>query len=240
MKMMAAAAAALSLSAHVVWIESAVPQLEVGKKALVRIGNGHDIARSESALSIGGVEMWVVTPANSKAPLTPVVNGPWVSSEYQVPGPGVYRFVMSHDRGVLSSTPAGLKPGGRDVHKNAVRSMKVWRSASAIGMTQGATMGALKPLGLVFELVGHRRGNAMELMVVRDGKPQAGVNIVIATPGKAEEDSIGKTDAAGKLSYKVPEGVKGPVVFAASITEPAEKTANFDTYNYSSSLYLRW
>lgn len=235
-----AATAALSLSAHVIWIESAVPQLEVGKAAMVRIGNGHDIAQSESAVSLEGLQMWVVTPANSKVPLKPAVDGSWVSSEYLVPSAGVYRFVMSHDRGVLSSTPEGLKPGGRDVHRNAARSMKIWRSASAVGSTPGKKAGSLRPLGLTFELVGERRGDVMELRALRDGKPQANADLAIGVPGKKEQDSIGKTDAAGKFGYKVPHTTNGSVVFVASISEPAEKTATFDTYNYSASLYLHW
>lgn len=80
-KMMAATAVAVSLSAHVVWIESGAPQLEVGKKALVRIGNGHDIAESESAISLEGVQVWAVTPAKARADLKPMVAGSWVPGE---------------------------------------------------------------------------------------------------------------------------------------------------------------
>lgn len=239
-KVVAAATIALSLSAHVVWIEGANPRLEVGKKTLIRIGNGHNIAGSDSAIPADNVKMWAVTPANTKLELKPATSGPWLASEYLVPASGAYRFVMTQDRGVVSATPAGYKPGGRDVNRNAVRSMKIWRSASSVGLTPGAQMGRLKPLGLVFELVGERRGDTMDLVVMRQGKPHPGADLAIGFPGKTEQDKIGTTDATGRFTYKVPASSKGPLVFVASISEPAGKTATFDTYNYSSSLYLVW
>lgn len=80
------------------------------------------------------------------------------------------------------------------------------------------------------------------------GGPIANATVSLTSASLAFNASQ-QTDATGSYRFlrlapatdytcKVPTSRKGPLVFVASISEPAGKTATFDTYNYYSSLYL--
>lgn len=231
---------AATLSAHFAWVEAMPAMLEAGKTAKVRIGNGHDLAKSESAVSLDGLKLWAISPSGAKTELKPAAEGTWVTAAYSVKETGVYRFVMTQDRGVMSQTTKGYKPGGRDVHPDAKKSMKIWRSASAVAWTTGAKFTLVKPIGLGLELTGERTADGIALVVLRDGKPHAGADLAIGLPGKEDDEPIGKSDSNGRFVYKAPANAKGPIVFLATIIEPAQKGANYDTNNYAAALHLNW
>lgn len=228
---------AASLSAHFAWIDA--PSLKVGETAKIRIGNGHDIASSESAINLDGLKAWAVTPSGAKSDLKVVADGKWVVANYAVKEAGNYRFVMVQDRGVLSQTPKGYKPGGRDVHPDAKKSMKIWRSAVAYAST-GAKATAVKPVGVEFEITAEQSGDSVVLSVYRGGKPFGGAGIAVGLPGMDDDKDLGKADSNGKFTYKIPAGAKGPAVFLATVAEPAAKGANYDTNNYTAAAYLNW
>lgn len=230
--------AVATLSAHFAWIDA--PALKVGETAKVRIGNGHDIANSESAISLDGVKAWTVTPSGAKSDLKIAGDGKWVVANYSVKEAGAYRFYMIQDRGVLSQTPKGYKAGGRDVHPDAKKSMKIWRSAIAYASTANAKSAAAKPFGLDLELIAEPTADSVALTVYRSGKPFGGAAIAIGLPGKDDDEELGKADGNGKFTYKIPAGMKGPAVFIATATEPAHKGANYDTNNYAAAAYLNW
>lgn len=225
----AALMAATTLSAHFAWVETSSATLKAGQATTVKIGFGHEVGNSESAVSLDGLTLWAVAPNGEKSALTPRVDGKWVVADFKAKSAGVYRFVLAQDRGVMSQTTKGYKPGGRDVHPDAKKSMKMWRSAVAYAWTDGASHSAGKPLGLPIEVLADRKGDSVELTVLRDGKTVSGAEIGMNVPGKEEADPVGKSGTDGKFTHKLP--AKGPALFLVTTADPAPKGANYDTYN---------
>jgi uncharacterized GH25 family protein len=234
-----AALGAATVSAHYAWIETS-PVLRPGEKVQIKIGYGHEVTNSESAVSMDKLELWAIDPSGTKTALKPIVSDKWVIADFTAKEKGVYRFVLTQDRGVMSQTTKGFKAGGRDVHPDAKKSMKLWRSAVTYSSTDGVKYSTGKPLGLPFEVVADRKGDSLELTVLRDGKASSGTEIGLNVPGKEEADPVGKTDGNGRFVYKVPAGTKGPMLFVATSVEPAQKGANYDTNNLTSVLEVTW
>lgn len=229
--------AAATLSAHFVWMES--PALKVGETARIRIGNGHEVGNSESAMSRDGLSSWALSPSGKKADLKFAVDGKWLVSDFPVKEAGAHRFVMVQDRGVFSQTTKGFKPGGRDVHPDAKKATKYWRSAIAYGSTD-TKQAPQQPQGLDLELTAQRQGNDIHLTVYQAGKPLSGIALSVAVVGTEDGKEIGKSDAQGKFVYKVATGSKGPVVFLATILKEATQGANYDVSNKTAAAYLNW
>lgn len=229
--------AAVTLSAHFAWIDA--PTLTVGKTAKIRIGNGHDLGKSESALSLDGLKAWSLAPSGAKADLKFTADGNWLTADFSVKEAGAHRFVMVQDRGVFSQTTKGFKAGGRDVNPDAKKATKYWRSGLAYGSTDSKQAPA-KPLGLELELTAVRAGNDIHLTVYRAGKPFAGAKLAIGLEGVADDQEIGKSDANGKFTYQVASGKKGPAVFLAVVLNDAPKGSNFDVSNHTAAAYLNW
>ena len=229
-----------ALSAHFVWVDAAPAKLEVGKTVKVRVGNGHDIAASESALKFDGGQAFAVAPSGKRTELKPVVEGNWLVAPYKVEEPGLHRFQIVQDRGPISRVGEAYVPGDRKAHPTAERSLYSWRTATAYARTGAERFALGKPLGLPLELLAESGTSGLVFTVLRDGKPAAGIEVGIARPGDAQPDPIGKPDAAGKLSYTPPPAVKGPVLFVAAVVDPAPKGANCDTRNLTAVVDLNW
>lgn len=229
--------AAATLSAHFVWIDS--PALKVGQTAKIRIGNGHDLGKSESALSRDGLKAWSISPSGTKSDMTFTQDGNWLSSSFPVKEPGAHRFVMTQDRGIFSQTTQGFKPGGRDVHPDAKKATKYWRSAIAYGSTD-AKMAPAQPLGLELELTLEQKANEIHLVVYRNGKSFKGAKLAIGLEGVEDDQEIGVSGENGKFTYKVRPGTKGPAVFLATILTDAPKGSNYDVSNHTAAAYLNW
>lgn len=233
------AVATAGLFAHFSWIGPVVTTLEVGETAKIRLGNGHTFPESEGFLKTEGLKVFAVSPSGARMDLkvTPAKNE--VLTEAPIKEAGLYRFAYVHDRGILSQTAKGYLPGGRDVHPDAKKSFKSFRTSVAYAWTAGSKYSAPKPLGLTFEMTADKKGDAVTLTVLRDGKPFSGADLSVVWPGQ-EQKEIGKTDATGKFVYTAPAGAKGPVLFTAASVEPAQKGANYDTINYGAGLFLPW
>jgi len=231
---------ALVLSAHFVWVDTMPAALEKGKTTKVRVGNGHDLAESESPIGLDGTKMVAIAPGGGKTPLTPSVDGKWVTASYAVKESGVHRFVLTQDRGVLSQTTKGYKPGGRDVHPDAKKSMKIWRSASGVAWTSDAKFTGMVALGMPFEMIATASADGITLTVIKNGRPQPKALIARGLPGKDDDEELGTTNDKGQFFYKFPAGFKGPIAFIATVSEPAPKAANYETDNFAATLQLSW
>lgn len=230
----------LAAVAHFAWIDAAPGKLVVGQPAKVRIGFGHDLAKSESAISLDGTSMFAISPSGAKTELKPAVDGVWLSAAAAVKDKGVHRFYFTQDRGIMSQTTKGYKPGGRDVHPDAKKSYKSWRSGLVYAWTADAKFAAGKAIGLPLEVLADRSSDSVTLTVLRDGKPASGAEVSVAWPGVEEAQSVGKADGNGRFVYKVPAGKTGQFVLLAAVVEPAQKGLTYDTNNFTSSVLLNW
>jgi uncharacterized GH25 family protein len=227
------------LMAHATWIFPVHAVIEVGKPLMVQIGNGHDIAESESPLGQRGLEMFAVSPSGTRTTLTPAVSGNLLAAEYSAKEKGSYVFGFVQDRPISSRTPGGVKQGGRDKNPDATEVFKAYRSGLAYAATAGAQPQQGKAFGLVFELVPQRAADSVTVIATQNGKPCAGAAITVHWPGKGEAKA-GKTGADGKFAYKIPAGAKGQFVIAASHSEKAAAGAGYDNASYATALYLNW
>lgn len=235
----AVCAAATALFAHATWIAPVPGTLEVGKSVEVQIGNGHAFPQSESALSPQNLQVFAVAPSGRKADLKPVKSGSSLTASYAVREPGVHRFGFVQDRGVMSRTPQGLKPGGRDKNPGATQSMKMYRAAVAYAATAGAHSPVPTPLGLTFEMIPQRTKDAVILTVLLNSKPVTGAKIRTVWAGQKEQE-LGSTGSDGKFTYQIPGGRSGPFLLIAAHSGKAGAGETYDVADYSNTLYLTW
>lgn len=224
--------------AHFAWVETDGP-LVVGKAAKIKIGYGHEVTQSESAVSLEGLKLWAIDASGAKIELSPSVSGNWVVSDFTPKAAGAYRFVMTQDRGVLSQTTKGFKPGGRDVYPDAKKSMKLWRSATVYASTNGIAVSAGAPLNLPLEVLLDRKAGEIQLTVLHAGQPMLGAEVALNVPGSEDTVAVGKTNPDGKLTVKQ-GSLKGPALYVVTLAEPASKGANYDTNNFTSVLEVTW
>ncbi len=226
---------AATLSAHFVWVEMN-PALKIGEPARIRLGYGHDLAKSASAPNAEGLKLWAVGPSGARSELQPAADGDWLAASFTPKQKGCYRLVFVQDRGVISQTADGYKPGGRDVHPNAKRSIKSWRTGSVYAATPNARLVA-KPLDLPLEILAERtQSGEVGLTVYRNGKPAAGVEVTCAAPGSTTAQKSGVTDAQGRLTAKP---AKLPVLFLASVSTPAPAGSKYESENLSAGVLVQ-
>jgi hypothetical protein len=231
--------AGVGLFAHATWIAPVEGPLEVGKSVEVQIGNGHAFPRSESALSPQNLKVFAVAPSGAKADLKPVKSGTFVTATYAVREAGMHRFVFVQDRGVMSRTPQGLKPGGRDQNPGATQSMKMYRAAVAYAGTPGADLAVRASLGLTFDVIPRRTKDSIIVTALLNSKPAAGAKIRAVLPGQKEQE-LGATGSDGKFTYRVPSGLNGPFLLVAAHSEKAGPGETYDNADYSTALHLSW
>jgi uncharacterized GH25 family protein len=232
----AALALATAAQAHSFWITPAAATCKPGETVRVEVGQGHDFPNSEAAPDLKTVAAFAITPGGKKVPLTLTVDGAVLSAAYPATEAGTHRFYFVRDRGILSRTPQGLKPGGRDKNPNATRAFKYIGTASAAIQAGTGPEKAAAPLGLPFELLAAQSGGAVSFTALRDSKPAAGAVVEALLGGKEAE--IGKTGPDGKLSYKLPAGTRGRQVFAAALEIPAPAGSGFDAETFVTAVVL--
>ena len=235
----AVCAAGAALFAHATWIAPVAGPLEVGKSAIVQIGSGHAFPRSESALSPQNLEVFAVAPSGGRTDLKPNKSGSLLTASYAVREPGMHRFVFIQDRGVVSRTPQGLKPGGRDQNPGATQSMRMYRAAVAYAGTAGADLAFRAPLGLTFEATPQRAKDSVIVSVFLNSKPVAGAKIRAVLAGQKEQE-LGATGSDGKFTYRVPAGLNGAFLLVAAHSEKTTAGEKYDNADYSNTLHLTW
>lgn len=231
--------AAATVWAHFTWIAPAVSPLVVGQIAKLQIGNGHHFPESETALRPGGVEVFGIAPSGKKTKLASAVTGTSLAAEYKVEESGMHRFVLLQDRGILSWTTNGVRPGGKAEHPGATRSARVFRSAISYAATPGAQYEKTKPLGIPFEMVAEVSSSEVILTVLKDSKPCVGAEIRLAAHDLGDK-ALGKTGPDGRFVYPLGSGAKGAMLFAVEFIEPAAASANYDRAEFAASVQLQF
>jgi hypothetical protein len=224
---------------HYTWIAPLAP-LEVGKSATIQIGHGHKFPQSEEAINAKQVDAFVLPPSGAKTKLQPVASGAGITATCEVKEAGMYRIAFIQDRGVNSRTPSGVKPGGRDKNPNAIRASRTLRTAVAYATTGKSEASGGKPLGLEFEISAMPSTGAWNLLLLKQGKPAAGVPIEVFLAGAPKAVEAGTTGADGRLTFNPAAGAKGPAMFSAALKDAAPAGAAFDFVNYETSLYVSW
>lgn len=227
------------LNAHFVWISPVSSKIMAGKPVQIQVGNGHEFPTSESPLTQDNLKVFAVSPSGVRTDIATAALGNFVTGKYAPKEPGMYRFAFVQDRGVLSQTPKGYLPGGKDKYPDAKRSFKSFRSAVAYAWTSEPNwMSESKSLGIPYEMTAAKSGDTIVLTVLKDGKPAPVSEISAVWPGQKEE-KVGKTGAGGKFSYSIPAGRKGPMLLLANLVAPVT-SSNYETDNYATALHLSW
>jgi hypothetical protein len=225
--------------AHYTWVAPGELPLEVGKTSVVRISHGHKFPRSEEAIDPSRVDLFVLAPSGARVKLEPAVSGTAVTASYAVKEAGLHRMVLIQDRGVMSRTPKGLQPGGRDKHPDASQAYRTVRSAVSYARTSAAPTTSAAPAGLEFELVGEYSKGTWRLQLLKDGKAVPNIPVEVFVHD-TEPVSAGKTGPDGRVSYKPAPGTTGPAMFAAELKDRAPAGAQYDSVNYSTALFVTW
>lgn len=226
------------LTAHFTWIAPPVA-LRLGHKNQILIAHGHQFPASEETINASQITAFAVAPDGNRTELKPVPGPEAVLLEYVPRQSGTHVAAFVQDRGVLSRTPGGLKPGGRDRHADAVESFRLLRTAVAYMPAERGALTA-KPLGLELELCAQLSAGKVEVRLLRRGTPVAGQPVSLLTHGAEDAETLGKTDAQGRVTYRIEEGSKGPVLFLADVNEMGPQGAGVDRTSLSTSLYLNW
>jgi len=224
---------AASLFAHYTWLAPADSSWQVGKAVTLRIGHGHKFPASEEAIGTRNLELFVIAPSGARTVVPAKSQGTAVEGVFTVKESGPHRAAFVSDRGIVSRTPNGVRPGGRDKNPNAAQAYRTVRTAVAYSGSAPA-----KPLGLEVELTVALANGVWEVTLLRHGKPVAGAEVEVFVAGAAKAVSAGKTGANGKVTYK-PTG-KGAAMFFAEMKDPAPAGLHHDFVNYSTALYVTW
>ncbi len=230
------AAAAL---AHYTWLSPLPSAPKVGETVTVRLASGHAFPAGEGPVSGLDLKMTVFDPSG-RAVVVPLADGGRGLEAAFEPGiEGVYRAACEYDRGLISRTPEGWKPGGRTRYPEATGILKSYSSfLFAIG-TSGASLRSSAPLGLAFELSWTREEHGFLVRATTKGRPVEGAEIAVII-GSGEARPAGKTDASGGIAIEIPEAFRGELLLTGSISRPAPTGSDYDEERMSASFYLPW
>lgn len=239
-----AAAATLAATglvlAHYTWIAPTGAPVEVGKPALVRLFHGHHFPKGEEKMELAGSQVKAISPSGQVTELT----GKAVASEdtvsYTPKQAGLHRIVYTNDRGVVSRTPGGVKPGGRDRNPSAAQSFRRYTSLVAYLPVGGMATPQPGPSGAECELIAAPQpGGGWTVTVLAQGKPVPGVTVEVFAAGAESVAVAGKSDANGIVRHAPAKGTTAAVLFSAEWKAPAPAGATYDSVNYSTSLYVQ-
>ena len=227
------------LFAHYTWLSPVPSTVKAGEPVTVLLANGHAFPAAEEPLK--GVEMKakVADPAGRTTALEVADKGRGPEATFKTGPEGLYRVAGEYDRGVISRTPEGWKPGGRAAHPDAASVIKSYNSFLCAVRTAGTALGSAAPLGLAFEVSWSRTAGGVAVLVTAGGKPVEGAEVSIIL-GSGEAKPAGKTGAAGRVEIEIAESFKGPVLLTGSISKPAPADAGYDVERLSSSYFLAW
>lgn len=225
--------------AHFTWVAPVSGPLQVGKPATIGILHGHRFPSGEEKIDIAGATVQAIPPSGKPLPLTLAAAADQVTAVYTPKEAGLHRIVYSQDRGVISRTPQGVKPGGRDKNPDAAQAFRSYRSSIAYLWAGNSRALAPKPVGVEFEITAARQADAWLLTVHASGKPVAGAEVTAFHAGARDEVAVGKSDSQGTIRYKPAGGEAGPVLFSAGWKAQPPAGAAYDSINYATSLYVQ-
>lgn len=228
--------AACTLSAafaHYTWVVAAAMPFVVGKSVKIMVAHGDRFPHTDEAVNAAQVKLYVLAPSGARTDLKATAEKIAVSSTFTPREAGTHRIVFTQDRGPMSRTPNGVKPGGRDRNPNATEAFSLIRTGvSYVGS------GANTALGLDLELTAQLVSGVWQLQLLRNGKPVVGEAVQVLLQEHEDAIAVGKTGADGRLVYK-PVSSPGPLLFLAEVKEKVSGMAiNFRTL--STSTYVNW
>ncbi len=227
------------LLAHSTWLSPAPSTVKAGETVTVVLLNGHAFPAAEEPLK--GIELTakVVDPSGRTTALEVADKGRGPEATFKTGSEGLYRVAGEYDRGVISRTPEGWKPGGRAAHPDASSVIKSYNSFLCAVRTAGTAPGSAAPLGLAFEVSWSRTAGGIAVLVTAAGKPVEGADVSIII-GSGEANPAGKADAAGRVEIEIAKSFKGALLLSASVSKPAPADAGYDAERLSSSYFLTW
>jgi len=230
---------AASLFAHYTWLSPTPSTAKIGETVVVRLGNGHSFPVSEELVKDIELIMTVVDHSGKPTILVPTEKGKGLEASYKVETEGVYRVACEYDRGIISRTPEGWKPGGRSKYAKAMSVLKAYNSFLSVFKTSAASILSVDPIGLVFEISWRREGLKLLILATTKGNPIEGAEIS-AIIGSGDAKPIGKTDKAGRIEIEIPDAFKGLILLMGSISKPMPVGFDYDAERKSSSYFLNW
>jgi uncharacterized GH25 family protein len=223
------AALAATAFGHFTWVAPS-GELAAGKPIKIMVAHGDRFPHGDEAINAAQVKLWMLSSSGVKTDLKPVATKTAVLADFTPTQTGPHRIVFTQDRGVMSRTPKGVKPGGRDQNPGATESFALLRSGLHY---LGSNTAALPALGLDLELTAHADKGNWNLQLLRGGKPVAGETVKVLLNNQEEGAAVGKTDANGKLVFKPAAGYKGPVLFLAEVKEKLTGAIDYRTISTS-------
>jgi hypothetical protein len=230
---------AVSLFAHFAWLAPAPQTAKVGETVAVLLASGHAFPANSEPVKGIDVKMIVVDPAGKSAVLIPADKGRGLEAAFKVETEGLYRVVSEYDRGVISRTPEGWKPGGKSKHPNATSTLKSYNSFLCAVKTPGAALKSSAPLGLGFEISWTREDGKLIVLATAKSRPVEAAEIS-AVIGSGELKPMGKTDASGRLEFAIPGGFQGPILLMGSVSKAMPAGSDYDAERTSSTHFLTW
>jgi uncharacterized GH25 family protein len=230
---------AVSLFAHYTWLLPTSSIAKIGGIATVRIANGHSFPSEGEPVKDIDLKMIILDPAGKSVALKMVDKGKGLEASFKTEIEGVYRVASEYDRGIISRTPEGWKPGGKSKNPNATSVLKSYNSFISAVRTSSAPFFSASPMGLAFEISWARNGHKLVALVTTKGTAveNAELSVII---GSGDAKSMGKTDSAGRIAFEIPNTFKGPILLMGSISKPMPANADYDAERMSSSYYLNW
>jgi len=232
----AAAATAFSAWSHFTWVSPATADFQAGKTVQIRVSHGDVFPNTEESIQAGQVRIIAVAPSGARTYPNALNAKTFVSAEFTPRETGSHRIAFTQDRGAMSRTPKGVRPGGRDRNADATEAFTmlrtgVWHSGKGH-----------KPVGLDVELTADRdsASGAWQVQLLRRGKPYQGQKVQVVGNGAKDGVEAGVTNPDGKIVWKPAAGAKGPVMFLAEFSEKAPAGGSVDTNRFSTTLYLSW
>lgn len=230
---------AVSLFAHYTWLAPAPSAVKAGETVTVLLASGHAFPAAEQPLKGVDVKAKVADPAGRTMVLAVADKGRGPEATFKTGPEGLYRVAGEYDRGVISRTPEGWKPGGRAAHPDASSVIRSYSSFLCAVRTTGTAPGSAAPLGLAFEISWSRTAGGVTVLVTAGGKPVEGADVSIIL-GSGEAKPAGKTGSAGRVEIEIAKPFKGPVLLTGSISKPAPAGSDYDAERLSSSYFLTW
>jgi uncharacterized GH25 family protein len=230
---------AVSLFAHYTWLSPAPAEAGVGDTVTVLLASGHAFPVAEAPVQGVALTMTVFDPSGKPVALAPQDKGRGPEAAFKAEVAGLYVVAGELDRGVISRTPDGWKPGGKSEHPNAVSAMKSYNSFLCAVRTSGPAPTSAAPRGLAFEISWKREGRRLSALATAANTPVEGAEISVII-GSGDSKPTGKSDAQGKVGIDIPEGFKGPILVIASLSNPAPAGSDYDLERKSSSHFLTW